>query len=57
MPFSVCRVITANRRVGRGEMWREAVGGMQTENVEGNVLEWGTNLYRGGYCCLENFIY
>lgn len=34
----------------------EAAGRMQTENVEGNVLEWGTNLFRGGYC-FENSIY
>lgn len=30
---------------------------MQTEDVEGKVLEWGTNLFREGYCCFENSIY
>ena len=30
---------------------------MQTEDVEGNVLEWGTNLFKEGYCCFENSTY
>lgn len=58
MPFSVCRVITANRRVGRGRDGGKLGGrGIQMENVEGNVLERGTRLCRGGYCCFEHSFY